>query len=307
MKKILIFLLCFFGVILANEWEMRADDVKGAVPNDPTAPKNTSPKTMLKSLKGEYLGVIRRVNTDQKVVALSFDLCELKINTKGFDSELIGFLAQNNIPATLFMGGKWMRSHKERVKQVMMRQNFEIANHAWDHANMALLSPKMLKEELLWTQAQYEELRSEVIAQNAELNAQIPLAPSLFRLPYGRSSKEALKELNELGFKVIGWDVVAERGDARDDKNAKEFARQILSESKTGSIVLMHANLVPKGSAKLLKEVVKLYLENGYKFVKVSELLELGEPEIADEGYFITPNDNAIYDSKFGPKGNGEF
>lgn len=298
MKKVFIFLLCFFGFILADEWQMRADDKKGAVPNDPSTPAKTTPSVALPSLKGKYLGVIRRVKTDKNLIALSFDLCELAINTKGFDSELIGFLAKNNIPATLFMGGKWMRSHKERARQVMRHANFEIANHAWDHANMRLLSPKRLAEELNWTRALYEELSAEVGAK-ADMR--------LFRLPYGRSNKPALEQINALGYKVIGWDVVAERGDASKVSDAQKIATEVVNESKAGSIVLMHANLVPKGSANLLKEMVKLYTQRGFEFVKVSELLEAGEPEIASEGYFIKPDDNAIYDTKFGKEGNGEF
>ena len=39
--------------------------------------------------------------------------------TTGYDAEIIDFLREKRIPATLFMGGKWMRSHSERAMQLM--------------------------------------------------------------------------------------------------------------------------------------------------------------------------------------------
>ena len=46
--------------------------------------------------------------------------------------------AREKIKATLFIGGKWFRSHDERARQLIADPQFEIANH-WQHRNLRLL------------------------------------------------------------------------------------------------------------------------------------------------------------------------
>ena len=75
--------------------------------------------------------------------------------------------------------------------------------------------------------------------------------------------------------------------------------------TKPGSILLFHANLVPKGTVNLLREVVDIFAGEGYEFVKVSELLMMGEIESVRDGYFSRPGDNYALDKKFGIDGTG--
>lgn len=60
---------------------------------------------------------------------LTFDLCELATLTTGFDADIVGWLqvVDQSIPATLFMGGKWMRTHAKRVKQIMRDPSLRLA------------------------------------------------------------------------------------------------------------------------------------------------------------------------------------
>ena len=75
--------------------------------------------------------------------------------------------------------------------------------------------------------------------------------------------------------------------------------------TKPGSILLFHANLVPKGTANLLREVVAILSEDNYVFVKAGDLLSMGEPETVRDGYFSRPKDNYALDKKFGVDGTG--
>ena len=283
-----------------EEWIPDSLDLKRAIPNDSTPPERLVPVTELPPISDD--GIIRRVKIsgDIKAVSLTFDMCELDTSTTGCDVDVLNFLRERNIPATLFMGGKWMRTHSRRVKQIMAEPLFEIANHNWSHGNAALLSPEGLTAQILWTQAEYELLREEAKRDD------IPKVPALFRLPYGRSSKSALKTIAGLGMKVIQWDVAAESGGNNTNiKRAVRSARLVAGMTRPGSILLFHANSVPKGTAVLLREVVNLLEADGYVFVKTSELLEMGEAETVRDGYFSRPGDNKALDSKFGADGTG--
>ena len=132
-----------------------------------------------------------------------------------------------------------------------------------------------------------------------------PESMTLFRLPYGRNSEAALKTIAELGLRVIQWDVAAEAGDNSRPERARKSARRVAAMTRPGSILLFHANLVPKGTVNLLREVVRILDGEGYVFVKVSELLSMGEAETVRDGYFSRPKDNYPLDKKFGVDGTG--
>ena len=155
------------------------------------------------------------------------------------------------------------------------------------------------RRKILWTQAEYELLREESSVND------IPDVPELFRLPYGRNNERALRVIAGLGLRVIQWDVAAEAGDNSNLKRAKRSAKTVAAMTKPGSILLFHANLVPKGTVNLLREVVNILEGEGYEFVKVSELLTMGEPETVRDGYFSRPGDNYGLDKKFGVDGTG--
>ncbi len=301
----LLFFVFTSSISSAYDWALQSYDLRRAISNDSRPPEKLEPSKKLQPLNKNE-GIIRRVNlfsSDVKAIALTFDMCELDTITTGCDMDVINFLRANKIPATLFMGGKWMRTHSERVKMIMSEKIFELANHNWSHGNCALLSDEGLKAQILWTQAEYEILREEL--NNESNDNEIPDVPLLFRLPYGRNSERALKIIDELGLRVIQWDIAAEAGDNTNIAHAKKSAKKILSMTRPGSILLFHANLVPKGTANLLRECVKLFNEQDYKFVTVSELLTMGEPETVRDGYFTVKGDNKALDKKFGIDGTG--
>ena len=66
-------------------------------------------------------GCIRRVDipADERVVALTFDLCEEATAITGYDGAIIDYLRDHGIAATMFVGGKWMESHPDRAMQLM--------------------------------------------------------------------------------------------------------------------------------------------------------------------------------------------
>ena len=46
-------------------------------------------------------------------------------------------------------------------------------------------------------------------------------------------------------------------------------------------------------------------MRQDYIFLKVSDLLDIGEPETVRDGYFSRPKDNYALDRKFGVDGTG--
>ena len=72
----------------------------------------------------------------RKLIALTFDLCEQPGEVAGYDGAIVDYLRKENVKATFFAGGKWLRSHEERARQLMADPLFEIGNHSEAHRNL---------------------------------------------------------------------------------------------------------------------------------------------------------------------------
>jgi peptidoglycan/xylan/chitin deacetylase (PgdA/CDA1 family) len=277
-------------------------------PLDFSPPARTVPRVLLEPLDPPLQGVIRRVEPEggEKVVALTFDLCERASNRAGYRTEIYNFLREKGIPATFFAGGKWLRSHSDKAMQIMADPLFEMGNHTWTHANLALTTEKETRDQVLWTQAQYEILRDRLAQRAAAAGlsqemANVPVALRLFRLPYGRNNAIALRYLSSLGLPAIQWSVVGEPNDRT--WPAEKIAARDLARIRPGDIVLMHANAVPRKTHMVLPLVVNALLKDGWRFVTVSQLLERGKAETVPIGYFEKLGDNVIYDKGYPAKG----
>ncbi|MCQ2445120.1 MAG: polysaccharide deacetylase family protein [Mailhella sp.] len=293
------------GAAPAGEWAPARTDERKAVPNDPSPPARTEPRHVLPPLGKDEEGTIRRVELPEgvKAVAFTFDMCELSTVTTGCDMDVIAVLREEGIPATLFMGGKWMRTHAGRVRQLMREPLFEIGNHAWTHGNFGIMDAESMQEQIRFTQAQYEILRQEALREAGlpEEGDSAPV-PKLFRFPYGRCCDEALAVVAANGMKAVQWSVVGEDGG---DSSSRGNVQDVLRRIRPGDIILCHANRVPKGTAGLVKAVAGELRRRGYRFVTAGELLEMGKPQRTRNGYFMVPGDNLPLDTKFGIDGTG--
>jgi peptidoglycan/xylan/chitin deacetylase (PgdA/CDA1 family) len=272
---------------------------------DMAAPSRTAPVEPAPRLPEELRGIIRRVNlpAGDRRVALTFDLCERTAHVTGYDARLVDALRRANARATFFVGGKWLRSHPERALQLMADPRFAIGNHTWAHANMFVADAAMRQRQLQWTNAQYELLAEELDRRlEARRMKPLKLRPlRLFRLPYGRGDVETARFINDQGLAVIQWDVVGEGGQG----DARARATAIAEAVRPGSIVLLHANAVPKDTAAVVRLLLPMLARKGYATATVGELLRAGSPQVVDEGYFSTPGDNRIYDTMFLGSGTG--
>lgn len=248
---------------------------------------------------------IRRVSltAGKNLIALTFDLCEQADDVTGYDRAIVNFLRDNQIPATFFAGGKWMRSHPERTMQLMADPGFEIGNHGWTHGNLRVLTGNKMKEQVVWTQAEYARLRGLLgeKARQAGLEGQmreIPSQPKLLRFPYGTCGAESLTAVNAMGISAIQWDVVS--GDAAPHTSATAVARRVIHDARPGSIIVFHANGRGHGTAGALPKIVKALLGKGFGFTTVSKLLQEGVPAAEKECYELRPGDNRYIDAKFG-------
>lgn len=195
-----------------------------------------------------YLSVKKKsISLDDKVVALTFDDGPSK-----YTKNILDILKKYDACATFFLVGNRVSFYRDDLKRMLM-EGSEIGNHSYDHKLLTRLSKEEFLEEVSKTQ--------EAIIKETGFT------PILFRPTYGGYTN-ALKSYTDLTF--VLWDV-----DSRDwqVKDKDKILKNVLPNVKSGSIVLMHDGL-PYG-LNALEDVLETLKSKGYKFVTISELLEL--------------------------------
>ena len=244
----------------------------------------------------ELRGSIRSVELPQgeKLIALTFDLCESGGGTAGYDGRIVDLLRAQGVKATLFASGKWLETHPERAQQLIADPNFEIGAHGLRHLDLSRVSSQAVNEEITLPQAAYDRARNALMARQCANDAAPAVnAPSermtLMRFPYGRCNANSLAAVAEAGQIAIQWDVVS--GDPDPRTSAKTIANTIFARAHPGAIVVAHANGRGRNTAEALAVALPKLKEQGYSFVTVSELLAAGKPVITAKCYLNNPGD----------------
>ena len=208
-------------------------------------------------------GVRTKLNTDQKVLALTFDACGGS-KGNGYDAMLIDFLTREAIPATLFISGTWIDANSGLLQALSRTPFFEIENHGLNHkpcsANGRLAHRKKGTKNV-------GEIFDEI-----ELNASRIQSLTGFKSKYYRPGTAYCDEVcveiaNALGYEVVNFSV---RGDAGATYSKKQVEEALL-HSAPASIVLMHMNHPESQTAEGVMEAVPELRKRGFRFVKLSD------------------------------------
>jgi peptidoglycan/xylan/chitin deacetylase (PgdA/CDA1 family) len=225
--------------------------------------------------------VFDHASTSQKIVALTFDadmtpgmLNELKNRrvASWYNEKVIETLRQQQVRATLFLTGLWIEAYSAATRELSADPLFELGNHSYSHG--AFHSPCYR----LFPVPQSRQA-AEVQKTDDLLRIYATSYKKYFRFPGLCSDAEAVKTVEDQGYVVIGGDV--DGADAF-ERNSKWVVSDVVANVRPGSIVVLHMHGGPNApeTAVALPDIIKKLRAQGYRFVKVSELLELppGEP-----------------------------
>jgi peptidoglycan/xylan/chitin deacetylase (PgdA/CDA1 family) len=236
---------------------MREPEQLAAKPSSPAAKTTARAPQAPSPLRPLVFG---RVVTKQSVVALTFDCCQTQ-KPAGFDEPLVRYLIRNRVPATFFLGGRWIESHPDAVKLLASTPFFELGNHSYIHPHMAKQTPEQMRQELVRTQ----ELLHKSTGRWA----------TEFRPPYGEWDSRVVAEAAKAGMRTVMWSVAT--GDPDPHASAASLVAEV-RKVKPGGIIIMHANGRGWHTAKALPEMLAWLKKKGLKPVTVSELLKAGSP-----------------------------
>jgi peptidoglycan/xylan/chitin deacetylase (PgdA/CDA1 family) len=202
--------------------------------------------------------VIRRLPTADKMVALTFDACETKTPAY-LDTRISDYLLSARIPFTIFVSGRFARHNQAALAALSKVDGVELENHSLNHDNhMERLSDAMI--------------RREVADNDALLFAITGGHTRYFRFPAGNTSPRAVKDVEDLGYRVVHWSF--ESGDPIKDLTPSMLARWVLSKTTPGSILVFHINGRGWATAEALPQIVGELERRGYRFTLLRTLID---------------------------------
>lgn len=197
-------------------------------------------------------GLTDQVETNQKVVALTFDDGPTKNVEK-----ILPLLKQYNVKATFFLIGNEIEKNPEEAKKIVSAGH-QIGNHTYSHQRMVFKSPSYIKKEI--------EKTDELIRESGykgKIDFRPPNGKKLVGLPY---------YLYKNNRDTITWSLEPDTYYT----SATDKVSYVKKHVKPGSIILIHPMYDDNGEElNTIKGILQSLSNEGYKFITVNELLKL--------------------------------
>lgn len=189
--------------------------------------------------------------TDKAYVALTLDGGGIV----GDAQKVLDVLKEKEVPATLFVTGKWVEDNAEVVK-AYAESNIEVFNHSYGHQSFIGTSAEKIDADL-------------TKAESAILDVTGKSTKPYFRPPLGDVDEASLKEMRKQGYCAILWTVDAM--DWKEGITVDEAKSRVLERLKKGAIIMLQAN--SDIAAALVGPLVDEIRGQGYTLVSLRDLL----------------------------------
>lgn len=200
--------------------------------------------------------IVPRVETEQKVVALTFD----DGPRNDAVDEILAALDRHKIKATFFVCGADLEKNREAAAK-LVRAGHELGNHSYSHQRMVFKSPRFIRDEFERTDALIR-----TAGHRGPIHVRAPYCKKLVALPW---------YFKEHGRIHVTFDVEPE-SDPKIDGTPSLIMSHVIEKTERGSIVLLHPWYRGREASRASIDVIVLGLKNkGFTFVTVNELLQM--------------------------------
>jgi peptidoglycan/xylan/chitin deacetylase (PgdA/CDA1 family) len=198
--------------------------------------------------------IVPRVETERKVVALTFD-----DGPTGYAADEI-LAALGSTKATFFVIGAEMAADPAPARR-LVAAGHELGNHTYHHDRMVLKSPRYIAEEIEST--------------DRLIRAAGWKGPILFRAPFGKKLVGLPWYLSRHDRIHVTWDVEPPHN-PQIDRHTDQIVAHVLSHTRPGSIILLHPWYHGREATRAaIAPIIGGLRAKGYEFVTVGELLAL--------------------------------
>jgi peptidoglycan/xylan/chitin deacetylase (PgdA/CDA1 family) len=177
---------------------------------------------------------------------------------------LLEFLIDKQIPATLFINGRWIDANPELFRQLAANPLFEIANHGIRHRPASITGRSVYG--IAGTQ-NVAEVVEEIELNARKIEAISGVRPKLYRSGTAYYDEIAVQIAQGLGHEVAGYSLL---GDAGATWSAARVKAALL-KAVPGDIALLHMNHPEAGTGAGIIAAVPELKRRGFRFVRMSD------------------------------------
>ncbi len=196
-------------------------------------------------------------NANETNISLTFNISwgEEKVHN------ILKQLEQNQVQATFFVSGEWAERHPEILEKITEGKH-ELGMLGYRYKSYLDQEIEEVRKDLLHAEEIFDKLGYEDV--------------ELLRTPSGHFNKEIIELAEEMGYKVIHWNV-----NPHDWKNpgTQTIIDNVMSETANGDVILMHASDSAKQTAESLQKILPGLKNKGFEFVSISELINQAHAE----------------------------
>ncbi len=211
----------------------------------------------------------RRSAYGEPRVALTLDACPGEL-----DRRIVNVLIKQRARATIFLTERWMRRNPEGLALLLdNRDLFAFENHGARHVPPVLGTGTMYGLPIAGTLA---NVRREVEDGATAINAATGVKSTWYRGAAARYSPDAIKEINDLGFRVAAFSRSADQGASLP---AASVARR-MAKSEDGDVIIGHMNQPHRSSGEGIAQGIIGLRDKGFSFVHLDEIDPITPPRL---------------------------
>jgi len=208
-------------------------------------------------------GVKTRLDTADKVIALTFDACGSMEDS--FDVDLINYLIAERIPATLFISGRWIDKNRLAFQDLSRNDLFEIENHGFMHKPCSAIGRSAYGVS---GTKNVEEVIDEIEKNAEKIMMLTGRKPLLYRSGTAHYDEVAVEVVRRLGYEAVGFSILGDAGATYSKEQVKDA---IVKNIFCGAIIICHMNHPESETAQGLKQAIPELKKLGYRFVKLAD------------------------------------
>ena len=174
---------------------------------------------------------------------------------------LIELLARQDLKATFFMIGDYVRQRPEIAREVL-KAGHTIGNHTFSHPLLIFKSTAEIRKQLTDCQRAIEDV--------------LGISATLFRPPFGGRRPEVFRIARELELQPVMWSVTGYDWNA---ESADEIERKVTRQMRGGDVILLHdgghlAMGTDRSKSIIATERIIDRYKQGRKFVTIPQMME---------------------------------
>ncbi|RSK28527.1 polysaccharide deacetylase [Bacillus sp. HMF5848] len=194
-------------------------------------------------------GLTAAVQTDKKVVALTFD-----DGPTNHVNDILPILKKYDAKATFFLIGNEIEFHLTEAK-MLVNEGHQLGNHTYSHKRMIFKTPAFIKREIEITNLLIEEA-----GYKGEIDFRPPNGKKLLGLPY---------YLFKHNTDTITWNLEPDSLYT----SSTDKINYVVENVRPGSIILLHPMYDKSGDElKTVEGILDTLTKDGYQFITVNDL-----------------------------------